>query len=68
MINWVPEVYQALDELPDNMPLDLKEHIASEAANQGGRLPRVRIEPFFFFSIFLFIYVYVDQAIYLPFC
>lgn len=43
MINWKPDVYESLDELPSDMPEDLKQHIANETASKNGKVPRVSI-------------------------
>ncbi|XP_018016789.1 sodium/potassium-transporting ATPase subunit beta [Hyalella azteca] len=41
MFGWEPDVYTSLDELPDDMPQDLKDHIAAEQAAKGGKIPKM---------------------------
>ena len=41
MIGWKPDVYTSVDELPEEMPQDLKDHIAESTAAKGGNMPKV---------------------------
>ncbi|MPC39872.1 Sodium/potassium-transporting ATPase subunit beta-2 [Portunus trituberculatus] len=41
MIKWVPEVYETLEELPENMPQSLKDHIKSSMELNGGKIPKM---------------------------
>jgi len=41
MIEWVPDVYTSLEELPDNMPQSLKDHIAERMADNGDVIPKM---------------------------
>ena len=41
MIDWYPNVYTTVDELPSEMPDDLKEHITNLTASKGGVMPEV---------------------------
>lgn len=41
MIRWVPDVYETLEELPDNMPQNLKDHIEKRMNENGGKIPRM---------------------------
>ncbi|XP_064081240.1 sodium/potassium-transporting ATPase subunit beta-like isoform X6 [Macrobrachium nipponense] len=38
---WVPVTYQSLDELPQSMPVDLRNHIAEVTENNDGKLPEM---------------------------
>ncbi|CAL4245963.1 unnamed protein product, partial [Meganyctiphanes norvegica] len=40
IIGWVPEVYDNIDELPADMPEDLKEYIRIRTHNNGGKTPK----------------------------
>ena len=42
MIDWTPQVYKTMGELPENMPKDLKDHIASENKYLGS-IPEVSV-------------------------
>ncbi|KAA0193117.1 hypothetical protein HAZT_HAZT000941 [Hyalella azteca] len=41
MLGWKPDVYKSLEELPDDMPSDLKAYITGEKAKNGGRMPKL---------------------------
>lgn len=41
MINWRPDVYTSVDELPAEMPQDLKYHISNETVKNGGVVPKM---------------------------
>lgn len=41
MINWEPDTYESLDELPDDMPQDLKEHISNMTESKHGVVPKM---------------------------
>jgi len=41
MIGWEPEVYKTLEELPDDMPADLKKHIEQATADNAGTVPKM---------------------------
>lgn len=41
MINWVPDTYTSLEELPSNMPQDLKDHISNKTEANNGVVPEM---------------------------
>uniref|UniRef100_A0A2P2HW77 Sodium/potassium-transporting ATPase subunit beta-like n=1 Tax=Hirondellea gigas TaxID=1518452 RepID=A0A2P2HW77_9CRUS len=41
MINWVPEVYTKVEDLPDAMPQDLREHISNLTDAKQGKMPQM---------------------------
>ncbi|KAK3887375.1 hypothetical protein Pcinc_008493 [Petrolisthes cinctipes] len=41
VVDWVPEVYEELNELPVAMPQDLKDIISNNAADNGGTIPKM---------------------------
>ena len=42
MIEWTPDVYKSLDELPEDMPQSLVETISNRTADNNGVVPAVR--------------------------
>ncbi|XP_045598995.1 sodium/potassium-transporting ATPase subunit beta [Procambarus clarkii] len=41
MIGWVPEVYERLEELPEEMPQTLKDHIEKRTQENKGKVPKM---------------------------
>ncbi|KAK4316817.1 hypothetical protein Pmani_012071 [Petrolisthes manimaculis] len=41
VVDWVPEVYEELNELPVAMPQDLKDIISNTTADNGGTIPKM---------------------------
>ena len=44
MIGWVPDVYETIEELPEDMPESLKNHIEKRTTDNNGVVPKVGVK------------------------